>query len=660
MNNHCRTALVRLWILRILLNGGVFSRFVRGSDFLDDDVACFLNLTDWMERGFKREDWKTIRMELEDQHRLLESRENHEPTVVAPPNFRALAKVIGLTETQSAVLYFIAVLQDEPVLVDALDMLGYIDRISFSKVIACALKLSDKSVRTALEPLGTLMRSGFLKWETRASRGVRLEFSLRGVGQHLLHEQYSLDAVVRQVVKPAQPATLRPQDYPHIRETLADMRAHLQSVLRDKRRGVNIFIYGPPGTGKTELARVLARSLRCRAFEVSFEDCEGDPLGSTRRMEALRIAGVLLRKRRALLVFDEAEDIFRRSGVFDFSPADNCKAWVNRTLETNNIPTVWISNEVKSLDPAFVRRFDFVFELPAPPVTHRLKIYRRICRSASAPVIRRLASCDAISPAVLSRADAVAQSARADCSAPEKEQAMLRILGDTLRAQGHDASMLASTDEHTGAFEPNFLNSDLPIADFDKLLRGDVSCRICLHGPPGTGKTSFGRWMADRMGRRLHTRTGSDVLRPHLGETEERIAQLFLEARRDNAILMIDEVDSLLGDRGRAVRSWEVSQVNELLTQLERFPGLFIASTNRIEAIDQAALRRFDLKLKLDYLTGIQTVDLLERRCRSLRLEPLSDHVRQFAAALNNATPGDFAVASRQHRFRPFENAMRR
>ena len=52
----------------------------------------------------------------------------------------------------------------------------------------------------------------------------------------------------------------------------------------------------------------------------------------------------------------------------------------------------------------------------------------------------------------------------------------------------------------------------------------------------------------------------------------------------------------------RQDRSWEVTGVNEMLTQMESFAGIFIASTNLRDNLDQAALRRFDLKIKFDFL----------------------------------------------------------
>ena len=65
------------------------------------------------------------------------------------------------------------------------------------------------------------------------------------------------------------------------------------------------------------------------------------------------------------------------------------------------------------------------------------------------------------------------------------------------------------------------------------------------------------------------------------------------------AILLIDEVDSFLQDRRHAQRSWELSGVNEMLTQMESYQGVFIGSTNLMSSLDSAALRRFVINYRL-------------------------------------------------------------
>ena len=92
---------------------------------------------------------------------------------------------------------------------------------------------------------------------------------------------------------------------------------------------------------------------------------------------------------------------------------------------------------------------------------------------------------------------------------------------------------------------------------------------LCLHGAPGTGKSLFARHLADRLGLPVMQKRASDLLSMWVGESEKEIANAFAAARTQGAMLAIDEADSLLADRRGAVRSWEVTQVNEMLTWME-------------------------------------------------------------------------------------------
>lgn len=133
------------------------------------------------------------------------------------------------------------------------------------------------------------------------------------------------------------------------------------------------------------------------------------------------------------------------------------------------------------------------------------------------------------------------------------------------------------------------------------------------------------------------------------------MAEMFSEATDDDAILLLDEADSFLQDRGRANQSWEITQVNEMLTQMESFEGIFIASTNFMESLDSATLRRFDLKVRFDWLKPEQIRLLLADLVECLQLENCSDVVDAIAQ-LDCLTPGDFANLHRQSMLRPFRS----
>jgi SpoVK/Ycf46/Vps4 family AAA+-type ATPase len=116
-------------------------------------------------------------------------------------------------------------------------------------------------------------------------------------------------------------------------------------------------------------------------------------------------------------------------------------------------------------------------------------------------------------------------------------------------------------------------------------------------------------------------------------------------------VLLLDEADGLLWDRRKAHHSWEITQVNELLGQMECFDGVFVCATNLVEVMDSAVLRRFQFKVLFDYLGPEQRLKWFVRTlapagCSFEDGVPAS--VRSRLTGLSNLTPGDFAaIASR-------------
>ena len=132
----------------------------------------------------------------------------------------------------------------------------------------------------------------------------------------------------------------------------------------------------------------------------------------------------------------------------------------------------------------------------------------------------------------------------------------------------------------------------------------------------------------------------SDLLSPFVGETEQRIAAAFDEARAGQALLVFDEADSLLADRRGAHRNWEVTAVNEMLTWMESHPLPFACTTNLGTVLDPATLRRFLFKVTLGYLGPAQAPAAFQLFFD----RPAPAEV----AALANLTPADFALVAKQ------------
>jgi transitional endoplasmic reticulum ATPase len=176
--------------------------------------------------------------------------------------------------------------------------------------------------------------------------------------------------------------------------------------------------------------------------------------------------------------------------------------------------------------------------------------------------------------------------------------------------------------------------------------------RVCLFGPPGTGKSAFARHLATELDVPIISRSASDLLSKWLGETEQALRDMFDEARSERALLLLDEADSFFRSRARSMHSWEVTQVNELLVQMETFEGVFVCTTNLMEDVDEAALRRFTLKIRFDPMTADQRWRMFEKTLEALDGELGGDRIALRASLdrLDRLTPGDFAVVAERIR----------
>ncbi|MFO1035207.1 MAG: ATP-binding protein, partial [Geminicoccaceae bacterium] len=163
---------------------------------------------------------------------------------------------------------------------------------------------------------------------------------------------------------------------------------------------------------------------------------------------------------------------------------------------------------------------------------------------------------------------------------------------------------------------------------------------FCLSGPPGTGKSAYARYLAHELGLEVLEKRYSDVVSCYLGESEKAIAAAFQEAADLGAFLILDEADSLLRDRGAARYSWEITQVNEMLTWMERHPLPFACTTNAPDLLDPATARRFLFKIRFLPMNAGQIAAAFLKAFKLKAPEPI--------LKLNLLTPGDFAVVARK------------
>lgn len=651
--------LAHLWLLRLLVPLKGMRAFVTTNGFTHDGLATFLGLGKWTDVELDGADVKLIHTQLRALHK---SAENKLAGSGAPPyvarNVDRLSTMAGLSQVDCRVLEFAVMLQTDDMLRANLGLLGSMHSRGVFLALSVLLKLPEAEVRRSLAAGGMLARSGLVTLDRNGLQEFEYKFGL--LSNDFADTVATSDAdpvsLLRGMVTPCLPAELALDDYEHVVASLAILRPYLKQVVATGRKGVNIFLHGAPGTGKSQLAKVLAKDLGCELFEVSSEDDDGDPVSGEKRLNAYRAAQGFFAHQRSLIVFDEVEDVFSNAGgMFGaMSVAQTRKGWLNRMLEDNLIPTLWLSNSVASIDPAFIRRFDMIIALPVPPKKQRERILQASCGDLLDPVaLSRITELEALAPAVVTRAAGVVSVIRDGLSAQDATAALELLITSTLEAQGHVAPKQADANRLPDVYDPAFINADTDLGQIAAGLLRARSGRLCLYGPPGTGKTAYARWLAEQMAVPLVVKRASDLLSRWVGGSEKNIARAFRQADEEGAVLLIDEVDSFLQDRRGMRASWEVTQVNEMLTQMESFSGVFIASTNLMEGLDQAALRRFDLKARFGFLLPAQAGNMLGRYGILMNLLAPSPQELTIVSSLSNLALGDFAAVHRQSRFRP-------
>lgn len=491
----------------------------------------------------------------------------------------------------------------------------------------------------------------------------------------LMREYRTQSELMAVFTRPAARSGLSPRDFDYVGEDVRLLCGLLREAVARKELGVNVLLYGPPGTGKTELARVVAQAAGLELFEVEYADRDGNALSGRDRYRSLQIAQVFLKgTAHSALLFDEVEDVFppiSSEAAQIMARAEHVaaahtgsvsgKAWVNQILETNAVPTLWVTNRIEQIDPAFRRRFAYHLELKSPPPGAREQLVRKTLEGApvSDGLVARLTERKGLTPAQIRTALRFAQLAgqpaprrgkakTAEAAAPVLDELIERQLKNADLALGRKPDLVQRPSATQYSLDMLNVESRYELPRVIAALKARGHGCLCFHGAPGTGKTALAEHMAQQLGRPLMIRRASDLVSKFVGETEQQMAAMFREAEAEKAVLLLDEADSFLQDRRGAQRTYEVTEVNEMLQGMERFAGIFICTTNLMDSIDQAALRRFTFKIRFKPLTARQRETMFVVEALGGDAARLSAELVARLAKLEQLCPGDFAAVKRQ------------
>lgn len=425
--------------------------------------------------------------------------------------------------------------------------------------------------------------------------------------------------------------------------------------------GHNILFYGGKNLDKLGYVHSLLKECELEGYQVRVKDAKSSDIPSICIVAQKHLDTI--NHGDAVLVIDKAEqalskqrnkpswylDMFGNDGA-DVPQEDELDS--DEALLVNNpVPTIWLTNSVSGITPENVGRFLLHIELKGGSRKDRRDEVQTVCDELgfSPEIAQQLSMYYELNT------EQVKSAARTttflDRTGEEGEQTLVHLIGNSQKALDREKTeQLRASVTHYDLDLLNLSGTLAPARIIEALKKNPVGT-MCFYGLPGTGKTALAEHIAMKLDMPIMIKPASELLSMWLGESEKNIAKMFEEAKAEGSILLLDEADSFLRDRSTAQRSWEVTQVNELLQRMERFPGIFICTTNLFQAIDAAALRRFTFKLEFLALTPEQRLNMLATEAE-INLAELTEEQRQDliidCQMIRYLTPGDFATVKRQ------------
>jgi SpoVK/Ycf46/Vps4 family AAA+-type ATPase len=418
------------------------------------------------------------------------------------------------------------------------------------------------------------------------------------------------EKIVAVIIGKKEKSTLTIDDYKHLKNEPQKIIKILSSAVKRKKKGINILLYGGVGTGKTEFAKLVANEADIPMYSVITQKQDfGEPNREDRMIDLFSKQHLLSHTSRACILLDEAEDIMNR-GFSSFGNAS--KGYLNDLLENSSVPVIWTTNNIMNVDPAFLRRMTYCVEFEKLSEETRLTIWEKTIKKNKFKVckekIEELNKNYDIPPSLISNA------VEATKMIGGNENDFEDFIENVARVVTKKKNVKTNINFEVKDYDINLVNTDIDIDDLThKIQKSDkLKFSLCMYGEPGTGKSLYGRYLANVLGVEVVFKRASDLISKWVGETEQNIAAAFAEAKSKKAMLIFDEADSFLQNRNNAHNSWEISQVNEMLTWMESHEYPFICTTNLLDTLDEASLRRFTFKIKFDFMTTAQVNHAIE------------------------------------------------
>lgn len=602
---------------------------------------------------------------------LLEHFHILKPKLFVRKNLNLLQECFGLSELETNILYAVGLVEKIGRYYD--DNLDYFE---FCFLLGGVLHTNPKKIQKLLMTDMPLRKFGFIDENLKYGN-----FELEGLAEKLMVEPFSKQEMMKSIARIYPKSTLKRTDFNYMQRDLDMLLNYCKNA-----KNPSVFLYGRAGVGKNEIAALIAKELDKDLWEIHNIDTQG--IMREDRLEQFIRAQSMLNADKSVILLDECEEFF--PSLYPKYNEDKAnKNTLNKMLESVKIPSIFLSNSA-DIDPAFLRRFDIVLEIHAPTKEKKEELIQKSLKSQKikldSKIIAQISE-SSLSQGVLLSACKVAKtlakhklSSLKNCEKTPKStatkshtitQSLIQVLNEHLKLQGEKLISARVKKEQNLPYDMSLINASVDMKSLCEKIKNvcgtkdskdfattdsTQGIRILAYGMAGSGKSEFAKALAKELDKPIMLKKASDLLSMWLGKSEQNIAKAFSEAEQKGAILVLDEVDSFLQDRSGAYHSWEVTQVNEMLTQMESFQGIFIATTNFMTNLDKASIRRFDMKIEFKPLDSTRFIKAFGLYARYLGLNDYvefleSSFAKKEIAKLDNICFGDFALIARGARF---------
>ena len=440
------------------------------------------------------------------------------------------------------------------------------------------------------------------------------------------------DKLINVLIGKKQKSKLKITDYTHIKDTEKVVNI-LQEAVKQKKKGINILLYGGVGTGKTEFAKLLANTANVPMYSVIVEKDNYKEADREDRLVDLYSKQYILSKGgNACLLFDEGEDVMNNLS------RSSSKGYLNNLLETTSVPIIWTTNNVYDVDPAFLRRMTYCIEFEKLSEDIRLNIWNKVLKKNKLKVNKQ--KLIELNKSYDIPASLIVNAVQTVKMIGGNENDFEDLIVNVAKVVTKKKNVKNKKEFEMNCYNENLVNADINIKNLTEKIKqsGKLNFSLCLYGEPGTGKSLYARYLAKEIGCEVILKRTSDLMSKWVGETEQNIADAFAEAKAKKAMLIFDEADSFLQNRQNSNASWEVTQVNEMLTWMESHEYPFVCTTNLLGTLDEASLRRFTFKINFDFLSTEQVNQAIEHFF----------NIKNANVNIKGLTTGDFATVKKK------------